>query len=162
MNSNLNSIVTFFGDFSIELMKRDTSSLPKGRDKLPGREIAQKLRRSLKNSGYTVGDICNNEPFYSFTIIVLKSEYTIDTMLLGYHNMPLPQWSVSCIQRFSLIEKLFGSKEKEGYRELLGRIHKILSRNGKVSDIKWYRDVNTELNSNSYATTPLPEPQPKR
>lgn len=155
MNSNLNSVVTFYGDFSIELMHRDTSSLPKGRDKLPGREIAQKLRRSLKIRGFSVGAIVNNEPFYSFTVALHKSEFTIDTILLGYHNMPLPQWSVSCIQRFSLLEKLFGSKEKEGYRELLGLLHQILSRNSNISEIKWYRDVNTELNSNSYATTPL-------
>lgn len=157
MNSNLNSVVTFYGDFSIDLMQRDTSSLPKGKDKLPGREVAQKLRTSLKKRGFTVGKIVNSEPFYSFSVILHNNEFTIDTILLGYHNMPLPQWSVSCIQRLSLLEKLFGTKEREGYRELLELLHQILSRNGKISDIKWYRDVNTELNSNSYATTPLLE-----
>lgn len=158
MNSNLNSVVTFYGDFSIELMHKDTTDCPRGKDRLPGREIAQKLRRSLQQKGYSVTRIANNEPFYSFTVMAHNNEFSIDTILLGYHNMPMPQWSVSCIQRLTLIEKIFGCQEKEGYTELLDLLHSFLQRQKKVSEITWYRNVNTELNSNSYATTPPSDP----
>lgn len=162
MNSNLNSVVTFLGDFSIQLMTKDTCAQTKGKDRLPGREVAQKIRSALKKRGYDVSAIENSEPFYCFTLRVEGNEFSIDTILLGYHDMPYPQWSVSCIQKLSLIEKLFGSKEKEGYAEILDAIHNILERSKKISEIKWYRDVNTELNSNSYATTPLPLPTKRK
>lgn len=162
MNSNLNSVVTFLGDFSIQLMTKDTCAKSKGKDRLPGREIAQKIRSALNKRGYEVSPIENSEPFYCFTLSFAGNEFSIDTILLGYHNMPYPQWSVSCIQKHSLIEKLFGSREKEGYAEILEAIHNILERSKKISEIKWYRDVNTELNSNSYATTPLPQIKKKK
>lgn len=162
MNSNLNSVVTFFGDYSIALLQESPTKVRKNKATLPGREISQKLRRALKNKGFLVTSIQFHSPFFTFTVTIQENEFSIDTMLLGFEDMLFPQWSVSCIQRFSLLEKILGGKEKAGYAELLDIIHRILQRDKKISNIAWYRDVNSELNSNSYAITPLPTPKKRK
>jgi hypothetical protein len=121
----------------------DLNSLPKGQDRLPGRELGDLVVRGLRKHGFQVSDLECEEPLFVTRCRSGDGEYKI--LCYVYTPDPVdPVWVVECPPTIGFLGKLMGKSDDRQIGPIVEAIHDTLRIDSHIRETRWFADLPFE------------------
>lgn len=152
--SYMNTVVALKGTFNATFPR--LSWLPKGGDRVAGRELGELITSGLRERGFNAEDVSYQEPFFVTRCWSGDYQYKILSYLY-YPDEVEPIWAVECVPKLGFLAKLLGKSEEVELAALLGAIHDTLLVDARVRDQRWFKKAlpASPFSVSEYALSPV-------
>jgi hypothetical protein len=132
----------------------DLTGLPKGKDRLPGREFGDFVVEGLRKRGFQASDNQCEEPFFVTWCRSGDWEYKVFCYLYTPDEAS-PVWVVECPATIGFWGKLTGKSEERELSAVLAAIDDTLKSDARVKETRWFADLPAEpFSAKKYAISP--------